>query len=339
LLSKPSAVVVPFIIAALDFFIFKPKEKKWIFPAVWLLLALPVMIITKLSQPDAEVEFVAPLWSRVFIVGDTISFYLYKLFWPFGLSASYGRTPEAVLDSLFIYFLWIIPAGLLYLMWKIKDNLPFFSLGILIFLISILPVSGILSFEFQKFSTVADRYMYLPMMGVALVLASLINKYKNKYSYLFSGIVAFVYLIINVNQQEIWKDDLILWRTTAQQNPGQPHVHSNYGISLHDVGRYDEAIQQYNLALQARPEFASAYNNRGNSHAFKRDFQSALADQTRAIELDPGFGRAWFNRAVTHFQLGRLQEAMHDLEQAEKSGYRAHPQFRRDLEKEMQRRK
>lgn len=336
LLSKPSAIVLPLIIAGMEFFIFRGSKEKYLTPLIWFLITIPVIWITKSSQPGGDTEFSAPLWARPFIAGDAISFYLYKFILPFNLSASYGRTPEAAMNEWYFYVLWIVPVALLFLLWKLRKKEPLIALGIFIFMAGVLPVSGLLNFDFQKFSTVADRYLYFSMTGVSIVLARLFQKYnKQPWIYFAGGIFAIVFLFINVNQQKIWKNDLTLWKTTAEQIPGQPHVHNNYGISLHDAGRYDDAINQYNLALQSRPEFASAYNNRGNSFAFKRDFQQALKDQAKAIEIDPGYGRAWFNRAVTHFQLGNLQQAFYDLEQAEKKGYRPHPQFRKDLEREM----
>ena len=340
LLSKPSVIILPFIASAFDYFVFKVSKKEYLFPGIWLIIAIPLMAITSSAQPAASLDYFPPFWTRPFIAADSISFYLYKFFLPFNLSASYGRTPEAVMNEWYFYVLWIVPVALLYLIWKLKDNEPLIASGIFIFIVGVLPVSGLLNFDFQKFSTVADRYLYLSIIGAAIVLARLFQKYNNqKWIYYAGSTVAIVYLFINSNQQKTWKDDLTLWKTTAEQNPGQAHVHNNYGISLHDAGKFDEAINQYNLALQSRPEFASAYNNRGNSFAFKRDFQNALKDQSKAIEIDPGYGRAWFNRAVTHFQLGNLGQALNDLNEAEKRGYKPHPQFRMDLEREMRKRK
>src|SRR5690606_6226656 len=104
----------------------------------------------------------------------------------------------------------------------------------------VLPVSGLLNFEFQKFSTVADRYIYLSMIGAAMVLVGILQKYKKQqWIFYVSGAVALIFLFINSNQQKIWKDELTLWKNTVENNPGQPHVHNNYGISLHDAGKYD----------------------------------------------------------------------------------------------------
>ncbi|MGI8893494.1 MAG: tetratricopeptide repeat protein [Bacteroidia bacterium] len=339
LLSKPSAIVLPLFVIAFEYFILKGERKKYLIPLIWFLLTIPVMLITKLSQPGTETEFAAPLWTRPFIAGDAISFYLFKFFLPFDLSASYGRTPEAVINVWYIYILWIIPLVLLFFIWKLRNTEPIVALGIFIFLIGVLPISGLLSFEFQKFSTVADRYIYLSMIGAAIVLVRILQKYKTQqWIFYASGAVAIIFLFINSNQQEIWKDDLTLWKSTSEKNPGQAHVHNNFGIALHDAGKFDEAIMQYNLAIETRPSFATAYNNRGNSYAFKRDFQKALHDHTKAIELDPSYGRAWFNRAVTYFQLSNLQAAYNDLQQAERNGYKPHPQFRKDLENEIRKR-
>jgi len=73
--------------------------------------------------------------------------------------------------------------------------------------------------------------------------------------------------------------------------------------------------------LQARPDFADAYCNRGSSLGRLHRYEEALSDENRAIQLDPTDGACWYNRATTLFYLGRYFESQHDLVQAETRGY------------------
>ena len=111
------------------------------------------------------------LRGRPLIAGDAVAFYFYKLIFPWKLSLDYGRTPTYALQQPVIYFLWSIPCTLLILAWRFRKQRPHLFVALAIFLIALLPMLGLVTFHFQYYSTVADHYLYLPMLGVALALA------------------------------------------------------------------------------------------------------------------------------------------------------------------------
>ena len=62
-------------------------------------------------------------------------------------------------------------------------------------------------------------------------------------------------------------------------------------------GDFDKAIDDYNKALEIRPRYAEAYNNRGYAHTQKGDLQAALDDYSKALEINPLFVDAYNNKA------------------------------------------
>ncbi len=81
---------------------------------------------------------------------------------------------------------------------------------------------------------------------------------------------------------------------------------------------YREAIRYYTEALEKKPDFADAYNNRGLAKFRNDDRAGALADYTRALETDADFGAAYLNRAEVRLETGDPGGSLVDLQRIEK---------------------
>ncbi len=68
--------------------------------------------------------------------------------------------------------------------------------------------------------------------------------------------------------------------------------------------QYDRAIADYNTAIQLKPDYAEAYNNRGFAYYLKGNEERAIADYTRAIELRPNYPKAYNSRGVVYLAGG-----------------------------------
>src|SRR5262249_11045398 len=156
LLSKPTAIVVPLAVAALDGFVFRPPTRqRWLVPLLWMIPAVLVIWITKSAQPDNHLAMRTSALLRPFIAGDPVVCYLSKLVAPVHLSVMYGRTPPVILQSWRTYVEWVVPLALLGLAWVWRHTRPLLALGIVIALLGIAPVSGLIPFSGQYDSTVA----------------------------------------------------------------------------------------------------------------------------------------------------------------------------------------
>jgi tetratricopeptide (TPR) repeat protein len=86
----------------------------------------------------------------------------------------------------------------------------------------------------------------------------------------------------------------------------------NRGFTYHQLGRYHEALADYNCAIEHQPTLAQAYNNRGNTFKRLGHIAEALADYNHAIVLNPNYAKAYINRGSTYDQMGRFEEALKD---------------------------
>jgi tetratricopeptide (TPR) repeat protein len=95
--------------------------------------------------------------------------------------------------------------------------------------------------------------------------------------------------------------------------PKQPDPYLNRGVALEGQGKYEDALNDYDRVLALNPEDPMAYNNRGNARAGQQRWLEALTDYQKAIELSPNFAIARANAALVSYQIGNKQEAMQSL--------------------------
>lgn len=83
-----------------------------------------------------------------------------------------------------------------------------------------------------------------------------------------------------------------------------------------DAGKYDEAIKNYNAALEADSDSLDAYNGRGIAYSQKKDFDSAIKDFSQTIKLNPNYAQGYNNRGMAYGEKGDLDKALADFNKA-----------------------
>jgi Tfp pilus assembly protein PilF len=99
-------------------------------------------------------------------------------------------------------------------------------------------------------------------------------------------------------------------------NPQFAYAYANRGFAYRHKGDLNQAIADYNRAIEVNSKYASAYSNRGYAYSQKGDFARAIADYGRAIELEPDRGRAYCLRAKAYLQDGKTDQAFADISKA-----------------------
>ena len=85
---------------------------------------------------------------------------------------------------------------------------------------------------------------------------------------------------------------------------------SNVGNDYAKKGQYDQAISDFNKALEISPRDAKAYSNRGIAYKKKGQYDQAISDYNKALEINPRYPEAYFNKALTYDKMGRIREAI-----------------------------
>jgi Tfp pilus assembly protein PilF len=348
LLAKPTAVIVPVVAWLLDVWGWPQtwRHRRWALLA-WLGLAMMWGWFTTQVQPPAAGAFIPPVWSRLLIAGDAVAFYLSKLALPLWLGPDYGRSPAVLLSQWWIWLTGLAPWGLAVWLWYQRTRRPWLVVTAGVLVAGLLPVLGLVPFSFQVYSTVADRYMYIAMLGPALALAWGLTLVNRRWIAVSCAVLLGVLGLRCAWQAHYWRDSVTLFEHALTVNPHSsaayntlgmvlaaqnrlpeairyyteairlpmpnPQAHNNLGNALNRQGKALEAIQQYLEALRLKPNFAQAHNNLGATLASQGRFAEALRHFTVALQLHPRYLDAHFNLGMTLARQGRFAEARQQM--------------------------
>lgn len=337
LLAKPSAVVLPFVTSILAWCFYKDKLKPLLKAlSLWLLMVIPILLITRNAQPNELIYDSISFWQRFFIAFHSLSFYLYKLIIPYPLAACYGHTPELILSNKVIYLstVFLIVFAVIVITKRKSQPLLFSSLAVIT--VCVLPVLGLIPFEYQKHSTVADRYIYFGMLGFTLFVPLIANSIK-KHNWLkyISGSIVVIYLVLNIKQTNTWKNEFSIWDNTIRHYQNSPKVYYNRGVEYSKLGKFNEAINDYTQCLALQDDYRDALFNRANAHENIKNNTAAFADYTAYLLIDSTDGSVYYKRAYLNYKTGNIQAAVKDAEKAEQFNFRVGVKFKRMLQESL----
>lgn len=321
LLAKPTAMVVPVMAVPMLRLIGVPWRRVGLIAGVGLLLALPFAVVAKLVQPAHLVIDAGPIWARPLIAGDAYAFYVRKVVWPVSLAPDYGRTPSAVMAAGTHWWAWAIPAALAAGLWLGRWRWPVVAAGLLIAAIPILPVSGLVPFEFQDYSTVSDHYFYLPLAGLGLALAGVILHLRGRGGpgravAVVAAIVGLVLIVHDWRQMGRWCDTQTIFQHTAAVNPRSYSAYTTLASVALDERRLDDAEALAQKALEARPDYVNALVTLGSVRQLRGEAAGAEEAFRDALEVAPNDAVALANYGALLAEQRRADEAMSALRRA-----------------------
>ena len=317
LLAKPTAVVLPMLVGLLAVWGWRRPWSEQLAPlSLWLLVAVAWGILTRWVQPDTFLAFEPPVWARPLIAGDAVFFYLYKLFFPFQFGPDYGRAPQYVLEHKWVFLTGLAPFALCGWLWIKRREYSWLVTAVGLFVIALLPVMGLISFGFQRYSTVADRYVYLAMLGPALALAWGLARSKKKVAVICAAIVLALLLLRSVWLVPQWRDSTTFFEHALTVNPDSYLAHNNLGFILAEQGQDDQAIHHLNEALRLEPESVVTLLNLGNALDRQGKLEEAIRRYNEALQIVPTYARAHTNLGLALAKQGQYDEAINHHQEA-----------------------
>jgi len=104
-------------------------------------------------------------------------------------------------------------------------------------------------------------------------------------------------------------DDAISdFNKAIELNPGNAAVYISRGTAYYNQGQIDNAI--YDKAIALNPKFAAAYNMRGVAHYKQGNRDKAISDYDKAIELNPEYAVAKKNRDLAYMNRSQMRSQM-----------------------------
>ena len=155
----------------------------------------------------------------------------------------------------------------------------------------------------------ADRYTYLPSIGIAIMLAwgipLLFPREDIRKKILFPAAIAVLAIMAVLTWQQCgyWKNSITLFSHALQVTKDNYLAHSNLAIALFKEGKIEEAIDHYNKAIRIKPS-SQFYGNRGIAYNKLGQYQLAIEDYNTAIRLKPDYAEAYNNRGLLYLNQG-----------------------------------
>ncbi len=277
---------------------------------LWGILALaPVFWAIKADSTQALAAQI-PFWTRPFIAGDALMFYISKFLVPMMMGPDYGRSPSYIFSHWWGYLTWLLPLMLLAFIAYSRGQLQkiyFAAFGV--FVIGLLPYLGLVLFSAQGVSTVSNSFAYLALLGPALAVAGTVALGRRSWlPALCGGVIAvFAYLsFLNVGH---WQNDKVLWEHAVQVNPNSPIVHATLGNSFRREGNWEQARAHYEKVLavnQIDPDITFYLGEIERQHGAPAKAAELF---TRTLELNPNFTEAYSRLGLTYYELGDFEKA------------------------------
>jgi protein O-mannosyl-transferase len=214
--------------------------------------------------------------------------YLMKTLWPRDLGVFYPMPTS--------FPLWQVIGSLMTLLlitlvvFRAGRRHPFLVVGWLWFIITLLPVIGLVQVGSQS---MADRYTYLPSIGLFIMAAwgiPLLTKSLPQRDGILSTLAAAVIIALaalSSQQLDYWQDSISIFRHTLQVTTGNYLVNDFIGVTLANKGELDAAIREFRVALQINPNDTGIRRNLGFTLAERGDLESAIQEYQIALRISP----------------------------------------------------
>ena len=302
MLSKPTAMMVPPMAAAIDVLVLRRpvgKAARWLWP--WAVLMIPCALQARAAQP-ADWASPVPAWTRPLVAADAVAFDVAKVAWPAHLCVDYGRRPAVVVAAGAVYWTWLVPAAVAgLLVWR-RDRVLAAAAALCV--LPLAPVLGLVPFDFQLYSTVADHYLYLPMVGVALAAAWGLAHVSPR-PWVVRGVVGGAVAVLvalgvrSAAQEPTWRDTTSLFTQVLAVNPGSFAACDQMGYVRSTAARAIRGDRR--TVPPADPGYAE----------WRADLEDSLRWYDESLRLNPAYGPSLVNIAINAGQLGE-----HDVQRA-----------------------
>ena len=319
LLSKPVAVTLPVTLLLIDRF----QNRKWSLRAILektphFLLAIAFGIISYSTQHafgavGAHHRFSYNAFDRLSIGCYALVTYLAKAIAPTNLHCFYPYPEMHDGLSMFCYAAIPLIAVLAFVLWKFARNNKMIVFGFLFFIVNIFLL---LQFIPVGDAVIAERYTYIPYIGLFLIAGWYASELLAKNSMARKPLLglAVLYLLwlgfLSRDRCTIWYDSVSLWSDELKKQPDNETVaYSNLSAMYFDIWNnsndrnerrvaYDSALYLFNRSVELMPDSSAPYQALGMLHYAKHELPEAIAYFGRSVILSPG--------AEAHSNFGNL---------------------------------
>jgi hypothetical protein len=281
---------------------------------------ITTMVERRVAPPWAQLP---DLWQRLLIAPSTVCFYVGTFLAPYALAPIYPRA--AATPSTLTWWVGVvaIAAGAVFLARRRGRTEPVLLWGAAVFGVSLLPVTGIVSFTYQHYAYVADRFLYIASIGGAAAIAVLLDQTAGAAgwtrrrqvvtlgaAFLLAGCAGLTY-----RYATYWENDLTFWTYAVGRNAESYPPNINLGRQYGAKGEWAAALPFFRKAHELQPTDTYALTSYLDAVSRALGPQAVIDVCTEEVKAARVNAYAtYLHRAAAYEALGRLQDAAADYD-------------------------
>jgi tetratricopeptide (TPR) repeat protein len=329
LMSKPMLVTLPCVMLLVDFWPLKrgvsvegrggaDLRSLVVEKLPFFVLSLISCVVTFLAQSSSGATRslgTVPLGDRIGNAVVSYARYLGKMIWPTQLSIVYPYQEWSAVQIGMAALILVVISWLVILSWRERYYL---SVGWLWFLGMLVPVIGLVQVGSQA---MADRYMYLPSIGLLVIIAwgaaEIAVGWSKQALIVGAAVVAIgACVLITQGQMSYWQNSEILFRHALAVTMNNYIAYNNLGFHYAELGELNQAKECYQAATQINPRSQHAWGDLAVVLGRQKRTAEAIETYEKALAVAPNFAAAHVNLANMLIFQGRTNEAVTHLEEA-----------------------
>lgn len=271
-------------------------------------------------------------WSEKYAtISYTMGKYLQLLLFPHPLTHDYYPRQIPIMEWANWHVILSILSYLALIFWAIfrMKKHKLFSFAVLYFIATISIVSNLV---FPVGTNMAERFLFMPSLGFAILIGHGIFRIFSRYSIKISSVILasliFIYGWKTIERNQVWKNDYTLFTTDVLTSVNSAKVLNAAGgalstslATLEDEAekalRIETAIGYLERAIEIHPRYRNAYLLLGNCYYYAQDYPKAIEYYNETLRISPGYADAIKNRRNAYRDAGRyFGEKVGDLNQA-----------------------
>lgn len=321
LTTKPMLVTLPLVLLLLDYWPLRRFQKSTVRRLVCekiplFILTMASSIVTYIAQETTgATEMVENLALTIRINNALVCYvgYITKMIYPSGLAVLYphpGASLPAWQPIVSIMALVVITAGIIYMA---RRGRRYLAVGWLWYVGTLVPVIGLVQVGKQ---CMADRYTYLPSVGLFIIAAWGAAELSAKLPYRKVLLSTLALLILGAllactrMQVHHWRNSVTLCEHALSVTENNAVMHYSLGNAFRSSGKLDEAVAQYRHALRIESNHSRAHGNLANALLLQTRLEEAIEHYRQAVQLDPNYVNARYNLGLALSKQGKFTEAI-----------------------------
>lgn len=322
--SKEHTAVLPAVLLLTDYFFnpgfsWKGARNNWRLYAPILVagLAGAVIILRYISRDTVSIGFNLQefTWYQYLFTQFRVFFAYIGLFlFPYWQTIDYDfAVSHNILEHGAILYL----AGVLALAgaaFHYRRRFPLASYGFFVFCLILLPTSSFVPLK----DVIADRRLYLPIVGLILIALEFLRRWKASTRTLAATLatVSLVFAVWTYNRSHVWSSAVTLWEDAAQKAPNKQRVQFGVAVAYFQANRCREAADRFARAAAIQKPDYMVLMDWGMAYDCNNQHDLAMEKMNESIALHPS-AQAWANVALLELKQGQMEQPLAALDKAQ----------------------